>query len=125
MSIMYDVPTGQSLLVQGPVRARITGGAGQRPAIGNGATVAAPVLTSLNPATAVHGAAAFVLHAIGTGFTQNCVINFNGVDLPTQLNSATDLSAVVDGTLVAAAGTAVAFVKNGPLVSGNQNFTWS
>lgn len=122
MSVLYDVPAGQSLLIQGPSSTRITGA--NKPAIGNGATVAAPVLTSLNPNTAVHGAAPFVLHAIGTGFTQNCVINFGGVDMPTAFNSATDISCVIDGT-AAVAGTKVVFVKNGPLVSGNENFTWS
>jgi hypothetical protein len=123
MSVLYDVPAGQALLIQGPTRARITGNG--RPAIGNGANVVAPTLTSLNPATAVHGAAPFVMHAIGTGFTQNCVINFGGIDMPTVFNSATDISCVVDGTAVAAAGSAVVNVKNGPLVTGNQTFTWS
>jgi hypothetical protein len=122
MSVLYDVPAGQSLLVQGPTRARITGLG--KPAIGNGATVAAPVLSSLTPATAVHGAAPLVLHAIGTGFTQNCVINYGGLDMPTVFNSATDISTVIDGTLVAA-GAVVVNVKNGPLVSANQNFTWT
>ncbi|UQD96086.1 hypothetical protein [Bradyrhizobium japonicum] len=122
MSVLYDVPAGQSLLIQGPTRARITGAG--KPAIGNGANVAAPALTSLNPNTAVHGAAPFVLHAVGTGFTQNCVINFDGIDMPTAFNSATDISTVIDGT-AAVAGVKVVNVKNGPLVSGNQNFTWT
>jgi hypothetical protein len=70
---------------------------------------AAPTLTSLNPATAVHGAAALTVHAIGTKFTAGCKIVYGRTALPTTLVSATDLSASV--TPGATAGTVPVVVR--------------
>lgn len=65
---------------------------------------AAPVLTSLTPATAVVGAAALTLQVQGTGFTATDVVAWNGGAVPTTFVSATELSAAIDAPALAAPG---------------------
>jgi hypothetical protein len=67
-----------------------------------GAPPAAPVLTTLTPATAVVGAAAFTVSVQGTGFVAADVVTWNGAAVPTTFVSATELTAAIDA--VAAAG---------------------
>jgi hypothetical protein len=74
-----------------------------------------PVLTSLNPATAVSGDPDFELHCVGTGFTSRSVIQFGShvaQDEPTTLNSPTDVSTMVKPSLFAPA-TIPVYVRNG------------
>jgi hypothetical protein len=63
---------------------------------------AAPVLTSLTPATAVMGAAPFTVQVAGTGFVAADVVTWNGAAVATTFVSATELTAAID--TVAAAG---------------------
>jgi hypothetical protein len=63
---------------------------------------AAPVLTTLTPATAIVGAAPFTVQVAGTGFVAADVVTWNGAAVPTTFVSATELTAAIDA--VAAAG---------------------
>jgi hypothetical protein len=63
---------------------------------------AAPVLTTLTPATAIVGAAAFTVQVAGSGFVAADVVTWNGAAVPTTFVSATELTAAIDA--VAAAG---------------------
>src|SRR5262245_7029411 len=55
----------------------------------------AAVITSLNPDSAEIGGPPVTLHVIGTGFTNDAVINFNGGDEETTYVSATELTTLV------------------------------
>jgi len=65
-----------------------------------------PTVTSLSPASAVAGSAAFTLTVNGTGFTSAAVVRWNGADRTTTFVSGTQLRAAVPAADVAAAGTA-------------------
>jgi uncharacterized protein (TIGR03437 family) len=124
MSILYDVPAGQSLLIQGPASATIKGAAAN-PAIGAGANVAGPTLTSLSPNTAVHGTGAMLtMTATGTNFSPACKITIGGFERPTTYISATQVSCVIDPSQWAA-GAQPVVVKNGHLLSAAVNFTFT
>jgi hypothetical protein len=64
---------------------------------------AAPVLTTLTPATGVVGTAVTVQVA-GTGFVDGDAVTWNGAAVPTTFVSATELSAAVDAAAVAVPG---------------------
>ncbi len=82
-----------------------------------------PVITSLNPNTAVAGGAAFTLTVNGTGFVSAAVIDWNGTALSTTFVGATELTAQVTANLIATPGTApVTVVENG-VTSNAVNFT--
>ncbi len=67
----------------------------------------APVtITSINPASAVAGSAAFTMTVNGTGFLSGAVVNWNAIPLATTFGSATQLTAQVPATLLAQAGGA-------------------
>jgi len=55
-----------------------------------------PTISSLTPNTAQLGTANFTLHVIGTGFKPGAVIVFNGIDEPTTLVSATEVTTGVN-----------------------------
>ena len=68
----------------------------------------------LDPAEAEIGAPDDVeLHVIGTGFTNACVICFNGGDEPTVMNATTDVSTIIDMSTVTTAGAFEVTVKRG------------
>ncbi|WP_216690203.1 IPT/TIG domain-containing protein [Hymenobacter siberiensis] len=71
-----------------------------------------PVISSLTPATAVAGAAAFTLTLNGTGFYSGSVVSFNGTALATTFVSATQLTASVPAAAIATAGTCGVTVIN-------------
>jgi hypothetical protein len=54
-----------------------------------------PVLTSINPATAVCSSADLTMHALGSGFTTDTKIMFGGTQQVTTFVSATDITCVV------------------------------
>jgi hypothetical protein len=62
---------------------------------------AAPVLTSLTPATAVMGAAPFTVQVAGTGFVAADVVTWNGAAVPTTFVSATELTTAIDAVATA------------------------
>lgn len=85
----------------------------------------APVLTSITPATAVHGAANLTTTATGTGFQPKSILRLAGVAMPTTYISATTLTAVVP-VLTAVAGTPAVTVRNPDgRVSAGQTFTFT
>ena len=73
--------------------------------IGGAIANAQPVLSNINPSTAVIGSADVTLHAIGSGFDANCAILFNGGRETTVLVSPTELTTIVKPSLVTTAGS--------------------
>ena len=85
-----------------------------------------PAITSLTPATATAGTAAFSLKVNGTGFVSGSVVKWNGSNRTTTFGSATQLTAAITAADIAAAGTAPVTVFNptpGGGTSGNSAFT--
>jgi hypothetical protein len=69
------------------------------------------VLTSITPDTAVIGDPDLTLSAIGTGFTAESVIVFNGGDEPTTFVSATEVTTGVKPSTATTAGAYPVFVR--------------
>ena len=65
----------------------------------------APTLTSLSPSSAIAGGAAFALTAAGSNFSPDSVIQWNGSPLLTSTGTATQLTALVPASDIAAVGT--------------------
>ncbi|HXN73218.1 MAG TPA: FG-GAP-like repeat-containing protein [Candidatus Acidoferrales bacterium] len=85
-----------------------------------------PTLTGLQPVSATAGGAAFTLTLTGTNFINTSAVKWNGVALTTTFGSATQLTAAVPVSDVAAAGTASVTVFNptpGGGTSGALTFT--
>jgi len=74
--------------------------------------LAKPVLTSLSPAAAVPGAAAFTLTVNGVNFENGAVVRWNGFDRATTFVSATQLTAQITAADVATAGSYSVTVHN-------------
>jgi len=85
----------------------------------------APVLTSLNPATAEVGGADVTLHCIGTGFSEFSVIIFNGGPETTTFVSATEVTTTVEPSTASGAVTVPVAVRNGYSVSNSLDFTFT
>jgi hypothetical protein len=66
----------------------------------------APSVTTLSPARAVAGTAAFTLNVSGAGFAPCSVVQWNGSSRPTTFVSATQLNAAITAVDIAALGTA-------------------
>src|SRR5262245_4769984 len=76
---------------------------------------APPTLTSLSPNSAMAGGPAFTLTVTGTGFINGATVQWNGSARTTTFSSATQLTAAIPATDIAAAGTAsVTVVNPGP-----------
>ena len=80
-----------------------------------------PVLTALDPATAIVGGAGFTLTVTGANFLSNSVVNWNGQDLPTQYVSANKLTATVPASDLTSAGNVSVTVFNAPPGGGVSN----
>jgi hypothetical protein len=79
---------------------------------------AAPVITTLDPASVSAGSPAFELAVGGSGFATGiggAIVLWNGTALTTRRDSADHLTATVPDTMVTAAGTATVTVRNGGL----------
>ncbi len=76
---------------------------------------ASVAISSLAPASAVAGGAAFVLTVTGSGFVSGSVAQWNGQTLPTQYVSTTSLTATVSAADIAAVGSASVTVSNAGL----------
>jgi uncharacterized protein (TIGR03437 family) len=87
--------------------------------------VSAPLaITSLTPSSVTAGAAGFTLTVIGTAFTSNAVVLWNGTALVTTFVSSLTLQAAVPANLVAIAGKAsVTVLLPGGAASGAATFT--
>ena len=66
----------------------------------------APTLSGISPSTAIAGTSAFTLTATGTNFTTNSVVRVNGSPRTTSFVSATQVTAAILASDIAAAGTA-------------------
>jgi len=86
----------------------------------------APVLTSLDPETAVKDSPDFTLHCLGSGFTESSVIMFAGQPEPIQFISDTDISTGVKPSLGWGTNTPLPVsVKNGDKESAELSFTFT
>ncbi len=85
----------------------------------------APTLTSLLPSSAMAGATSFTLTATGANFVSGATVNWNGVSRPTVYVSSTKLTATINASDVASAGTFPVTVTNsdGSGISNPVNFT--
>jgi hypothetical protein len=86
-------------------------------------TPPSPVITSLSPASAAAGGAAFTLTINGTNFTSIATVSWGSASLATAYVSATQLTAVVPASLIAAAGTASVTVNTVSGSSASATFT--
>ena len=87
-----------------------------------------PSLTSISPASAVAGSAAFIMNVTGTNFINGSVVNWNGSALTTTYTSSTQLSASIPAADIASAGSASVTVFTpapGGGTSSAQTFTIS
>ncbi len=64
-----------------------------------------PTLLGLSPASVTAGAPDFTLAAVGTGFSDNSILRWNGTDLPTIFVSSSQLSATIPAANVTAVGS--------------------
>jgi hypothetical protein len=87
---------------------------------------ALPTLTSLSPNTAVAGAPDdIVMSAIGTGFTPQSIIVFNGFSEPTTFVSDTEVTTGVKPSLFVVPAVCPVEVHTGTTVSGPIDFTFT
>jgi len=87
---------------------------------------AVPTVSSIAPQSALAGASTLTLTVNGSNFSNSSTVDWNGTSLPTTLVNAGRLSATVDTSLLAAAGSASVTVNNaspGGGVSGSSPFT--
>ncbi|HQR36323.1 MAG TPA: hypothetical protein PLK30_26600, partial [Blastocatellia bacterium] len=96
-----------SVVVQNPAP-----GGGSSPAATFGIGNPSPTITSLSPASATAGSAAFTLTVNGTGFLNTSTVWWNGAQRTTQFVSATQLTASISASDITAAGTANVVVQN-------------
>ena len=71
-----------------------------------------PTIYALSPASAPLGSTSFTLTATGVNFATSCVLRWNGSPLSTTFVSATQATATVPASLVAAAGAAAVTLIN-------------
>lgn len=91
---------------------------------GNGTAAAAPpVITGLSPSTINAGSAGFVLTINGSAFATGASVLWNGSTVPSTFVSATQMTASIGATLIAAPGTAAVVVSNDGLSSHSMPFT--
>jgi hypothetical protein len=82
-----------------------------------------PVVTGLNPGSAVAGGQPFTLTISGSGFVQSSSVHWNRGQLATSFSSATQLRAQVPAALIVNAGSASVTVVNPEgVTSGALNF---
>src|ERR1035438_7900102 len=79
-----------------------------------------PAITTISPALVSPGGPDFTLSVSGSNFLATATIDWNGTALPSTYVSASQLTALVSATLIAATGTAKITVVNDGPVSSNQ-----
>jgi hypothetical protein len=84
----------------------------------------APTISSLSPASANAGGAAFTLTANGTNFVTGAVINWNGAALTTTFIGSTQLTAQVTASDITTAGSVNVTVVN-PSPGGGTSGIWT
>ena len=80
-----------------------------------------PVITSINPTSAIAGGSSFILTVSGTNFISGSIIKWNGTNLTTTYVNATQLTAVVPSANITASGTAAVTVFNATPGGGTSN----
>lgn len=78
-------------------------------------------LYSLDPSGVDEGADDVTMRALGDGYTDDCVISFNGEPVPTEFVSSQELTAIVKPVDVGAGGFPV-YVKRGGSASSSLTF---
>jgi hypothetical protein len=87
---------------------------------------AAPTLTSLSPNTAISGDPTDItMSAIGTGFTADSIIVFNGNIEPTTFVSETEVTTGVKPSLFVVPAVCPVEVHTGPQVAGPLDFSFT
>ena len=81
----------------------------------------APTIASLAPSTLVAGAATFQLTVTGTNFAPTAKVLWNGSDIPTTFDSATQLTAQVTAAQIAIPGSIAVTVLNDTAAGGTSN----
>ena len=72
----------------------------------------APSITTLNPSGVVANSGSFQLEVLGTSFSSNAVINFNGVKQTTVLEAPGKLAAQIPNSAIGSAGPVPVTVTN-------------
>jgi IPT/TIG domain len=104
--VLTSIPPGSSFEIETKTAAELT-----------------PVLSSLDPSSAISGDPDFTLSCIGTGFTPDTTINFGGRNEPATFVSDTEVTTVVKPSLFDPAVVPV-YVRTGPFVSDPIDFTF-
>jgi hypothetical protein len=105
-----------------PPGSDVTGGEGEG-GEGEGGEEDGPDITSLDPDEADAGDAVDVtMRVTGTGFTEESVITFNGLDEPTVFVSETEVTTIVKPSLFTVPAVCPVTVKNGALESDALEF---
>jgi hypothetical protein len=90
------------------------------------AVVAAPVLTSLLPDSAMAGDPAILLSVVGSGFVDGAVVRWDGSDRPTTFVSALEVDGTIEASDLAAGKTVLVTVRNpGGGISNSLSFAIS
>jgi hypothetical protein len=84
-----------------------------------------PTVTSLVPATVALGAPNFTVHVVGTNFTPDAVIVWNGFDEPTTVVSPTEVTTGVNMAVWLAPATVPVSVRAGGVESASIPFTFT
>ena len=79
----------------------------------NAKAVPAVFLAGFNPVTHGRDGVAFTLHALGSNFAAGAILNYDGADKATTVNSAGDVSASITEVAGNAARAVPVFVKSG------------
>lgn len=77
-----------------------------------------PILSLINPSSAIAGGAEFTLTVLGFNFVNGSVVNFNGVARPTNYQSATQLSISISSSDIANAVAVTITVTNPSIGTG-------
>lgn len=100
----------------GPVTIRAMAGekVGQTSLIVVVAEAGVPIVNAISPASANEGQTLVEITVAGANFTELSLVLFNGVAIPTQFVSSTELKGLIAATNLAQAGTAEVAVRTGP-----------
>ena len=121
MAVHYEVGEGKTLIIRGP--ANIIVKTGDVPLVGNvGENVEPPVLSGIDPDTAIVTDPEFTLTATGADFEDVSIIALNGTDAATTFVDDSTLTTSVNPALFAAGDVAVT-VRTGPSVSAASTLT--
>jgi len=105
--------------VQGKIVITNPGPRPQRSNTQNLAVVSTLVINSLEPTAVVAGNAEFTLTVRGSGFVSGAAVNLAGTALPTQFQGASELTAQVTATQIAAVGQLAVTVSNPDRTASN------